>query len=91
MQRGIIRRRKGEVFRRRSRFRLFFIQDKKEEVVLLQKDELDFYIRHGVVNEVAGEIIDMMARKNMILQEALEVIKRIEYQLKFIKVSMPED
>jgi len=58
---------------------------------MLQKDELDFYIRHGVVNEVAVEIIDMMARKNMILQEALEVIKRIEYQLKFIKVFMPKD
>lgn len=56
----------------------------------MQKDELDFLIRPGIVDETAIEIIRLMAQKGMILHEAREVLKTVEYQLGLVQVSMPE-
>lgn len=58
---------------------------------MLQKDELDSLVRPGVVNKTAVEIIGLMAQKGMILHEAQEVLKEVKYQLRLIKISIPEE
>ncbi|MBF7084337.1 hypothetical protein IT084_15390 [Desulfallas sp. Bu1-1] len=61
-----------------------------KELILLQKDELDSLVRPGIVDKAATEIIGLMAQKGMILHEAREVLKTVEYRLGLIQLSMPE-
>lgn len=62
----------------------------KEELELMQKEELKFLMRPGVIDETAAEIVRLMAQKNMILYEAREVLKAVEYRLGLVRLSVSE-
>ncbi|RPF49552.1 hypothetical protein EDD75_0369 [Thermodesulfitimonas autotrophica] len=59
-------------------------------VMLVQKEELKFLMRPDVIEETAAEVVRLMAQRNMILYEAQEVLKVVEYRLGLVKLSVSE-